>query len=208
MSEEGKSYRLGRRLVRLMHAALRPTDIQTLAEPTLTRLVRQFGQVFYINQLIAGRVRLVAFVLPGTTERALIVPGEYSPIHATATGKAIFAFESQETIERELRKPLTRFQPNTLVDPPKVRAELARVRERGYAMTQSEFEMGVTAIAVPIEIPNAGVLFSVGVAGFDAQMFEKHSKQSYIAALQDGATELQAVLSPNLERAGRRRASL
>lgn len=195
MDEREKTYHLGRRLVRVMHVAFGPRNIQALADPVLSRLLRQFGQVFYINQLIVDKVRLVAFAMPEIAERALIIPGEYSPIHATASGKAIFAFQDDAAIEKQLAMPLKKFLDNTRTDPSTVRGELERVRRQGYAVTHSEFEMGVTAIAVPIDIPHAGVVFSVGVTGLEHQIFEDHPAEVYIDELRKAAVELRVSLS-------------
>jgi DNA-binding IclR family transcriptional regulator len=195
MDEQDKTYHLGRRLVRVMHVAFGARNVQALADPTLSRLLRQFGQVFYVNQLVVDKVRLVAFALPEVAERALIVPGEYSPIHATASGKAIFAFQDEAIIARQLAAPLRKFLPNTLTDPTAIRDELTRVREQGYAITHSEFEMGVTAMAVPIDIPYAGVVFSIGVTGLEQQIFERYPIETYVDELRSAAVELRASLS-------------
>jgi DNA-binding IclR family transcriptional regulator len=193
--EGSKTYRLGRRLMRVFHAAFGRSNIQVLTEPMLNKLVQKFEQVFYVNQLVAGRVRLAAFVIPNNMQRALVVPGEYSPMHATAMGKAIFAYETEGNVDKQLSGDLEKFQPATIVEPDKVRAELARVRERGYATSKSEYEGGVTAIAVPVEIPKVGVTIAIGAAGLDTAMFQKHSLEDYVAALREAATGIQVELS-------------
>ncbi|NEI73625.1 helix-turn-helix domain-containing protein [Rhizobium lusitanum] len=193
--EQDKTYELGQRLIRVMHMAFGSRNIQTLSDPILTRLLRQFGQVSYVNQLVGNKVRLVAFATPERMDRTLVVPGEASPIHATASGKAIFAFQDAAIVDRELSLPLQKYLPNTIVDPAAIREELAEVRVRGYAITKSEFDLGVTALAVPIEIPIAGVVFSIGMTGFENQMFSEASLDQYVLALSEAAEELKPVLS-------------
>lgn len=194
-SENDKTYHLGRRLVRVMHVAFGSRNVQAVADPILSRLLRQFGQVFYVNQLIVDKVRLVAFAMLEVAERALIVPGEYSPIHATASGKAIFAFQERSAIDQQLAKPLQKYLPNTIIDPEIVREELEHVRKQGYAVTHSEFELGVTALAVPIDIPYAGVVFSIGVTGLEQQIFDQYPIETYVAELRDAALELRSSLA-------------
>lgn len=194
LNEQEKTYGVGRRLIRIMHAAFGARNIQALAEPILLRLVRKFGQVFYINQLLAEKARVVAFVMPNVGERPLVVPGEYSPIHASAGGKAIFAFHDEATLERQLAEPLTKFLPNTITDPNAIREELARVRKQGYALTRSEFGVGITAMAVPVEIADAGVVFSIGMAGFESQLFELYPMATYINALRSAAVDFRSAL--------------
>lgn len=198
VDERDKTYHLGRRLIRVMHAAFGARNVQAVADPILSRLLRLFGQVFYLNQLAGDKVRLVAFAMPEVAERALIVPGEYSPIHATASGKAIFAYQDKQLIDKALSAPLTKFLQNTVTDPAMVEQELRKVREQGYAVTHSEFEMGVTALAVPIEIPKAGVIFSVGATGLEHQIFEHFPLEEYVAELRKAAIELRQSLSSHL----------
>jgi DNA-binding IclR family transcriptional regulator len=194
-NEHHKTYHVGRRLMQVMHSAFGGRNVQALAAPILMRLVNKFGQVFYVNQLIAEHARVVAFVMPEIIQRPLVIPGEYSLIHATAGGKAIYAFQDKSVIDRQLAERLQKFLPDTITDPAAVREELARVRKRGYALTRSEYGMGVSAIAVPVEIPHAGVLYSIGVAGFDSHFFETYPIRDYVAALRSAAAEFRSSLT-------------
>lgn len=202
LNEDRRTYFLGSRLVHVMHAAFGSKNIQALVEPILSRLVLRFGQVFYVNHLIAEKARVVAFVMPEVVERALVIPGEYSPIHATAGGKAIFAFQDQAVIGRQLSQPLKKILPNTVTDPVLVRKELERVRKQGYALTRSEFGMGVTAIAVPVDLPDAGVVYSIGMAGFESHLFDRYSLRAYVNALRHAASEFRSVLAVAHKRTG------
>ena len=48
------------------------------------------------------------------------------------------------------RGKLTAFTPRTITDPAELAAEIARVRERGYAEAIEEREVGLSAIAAPV----------------------------------------------------------
>ena len=194
VDEGRRTYRLGRRLIRVFHAAFGPPNVEAVAEPILARLVETFGQVFFVNQLVAGRAKLAAFAVPSGAPRSLVVPGEFSPIHATAAGKAIFAFEDEAMIERALSQPLEKYQPATMTDPDAIRRELALVRERGYALSQSEFDAGVTALAVPVAVEGIGVTYAIGTAGIETSFFERHSLEQYVAAMTLAAQDLRAHL--------------
>ena len=137
-----KVYHLGRRIIRLFHMRMAAERIQALVEPVLHDVVHQFNQICYLTQLHNDEVRLVAFSMPHNANRTLIYPGETSLIHAQAAGKATFAFQDPELIERHLARPLAKLQPNTKTDPREIRRELAEVRRKGYAITDSEFEQG------------------------------------------------------------------
>jgi hypothetical protein len=59
---------------------------------------------------------------------------------------------------------LTQRTPRTLTDPVAIRAELARVKEQGYAVADEEAVAGIIALAVPIYGPSGGVEAAIGLS--------------------------------------------
>ncbi|RWI88898.1 helix-turn-helix domain-containing protein [Mesorhizobium sp.] len=112
-NDPDKTYYIGRRLLLILHTAFRSRKVQARAEPALKRLMQSFGLVLYVDQLIAEKARMVAFVLPECVERALVIFGEHTPINATAAGKAIFAFQEARIIDRQFAGDLPKFQPKS-----------------------------------------------------------------------------------------------
>lgn len=76
--------------------------------------------------------------------------GSRGPLHCGGSAKAILALMSEADTERVLAQPLKAFTTNTLTDPGLLRAELARIRERGYSIDNQEVVMGVFCVAVAI----------------------------------------------------------
>jgi IclR family transcriptional regulator, KDG regulon repressor len=94
------------------------------------------------------------------------VTGHRSPINVTATGKAILAFESEETRDAVLADDLPKLTPLSLSGDA-LAADLEKIRERGYAVNYGEGQMDARGIAVPVfdsrRRPIAGVGTSVPV---------------------------------------------
>ena len=75
-------------------------------------------------------------------------PGAVLPMHTTASGKVIMAHWSPGELDHFLRhKSLRQRTTRTLVDDQRLRAELALVRERGYAIDDEEHEDGLRCVA-------------------------------------------------------------
>ena len=72
------------------------------------------------------------------------------PAHATALGKALLAFSSDEMVDRIIANGLERYTPNTLTDPERVRRCLASIRLTRVAISRWELEPGVSEVAVPV----------------------------------------------------------
>lgn len=79
--------------------------------------------------------------------------GQRGPLHAFAAGKAILAFLPRAEQEAYLsQRELLRYTPHTLSSRAALRRDLALTRSRGYALSVSEHTLGLTSIAVPVEL--------------------------------------------------------
>jgi DNA-binding IclR family transcriptional regulator len=65
-------------------------------------------------------------------------------------GKVLLAWQSPESIEKYLSRPLTRTTPYSIVDPVKLKTELVETKNRGYAIARQESTAGNGSVAVPI----------------------------------------------------------
>jgi len=190
LDSQRKTYRIGERVTRLVHMSMDTATIAQIAQPVLTGLADRYSQVAYITQLVGEEVRLATYVFPSNSKQALVFPGQIFPIHATAAGRATFASQPAELIERQLRRPLEKLQPETNTDPDAVRAELAAVRKRGYAVSDSEVDPGVFAVACPVRSAHSHVIFAVGINGMAHEMHALCPVETYVEALRRAADEL------------------
>ena len=60
---------------------------------------------------------------------------------------------------------LPRYTEHTVTDPDDLRAELAGVRERGWAEAVDELEVGLAAVAAPVYDAHGDVVASMSVSG-------------------------------------------
>jgi IclR family acetate operon transcriptional repressor len=83
--------------------------------------------------------------------RLFAEPGRRVPAHTSGAGKAILAYEDNGLLENlYAREPFERLTPHTITAAAVLREELARVRRRGYALDNEEYEEGVSCVAAPI----------------------------------------------------------
>jgi IclR family KDG regulon transcriptional repressor len=96
--------------------------------------------------------------------RVTPTPGRRAPLHCTAVGKAILAFQSDAMI-RFAAKRLEAFTPRTITTSERLRAELAEIRRRGFAMNLGEWRAGAHGIGAPIANPDGTIGAAVSVIG-------------------------------------------
>lgn len=168
--ERTKVYVLGPRMIQLCLLAVTPSSIVDTARPLLRDLVATFGETAYLAKLSGAAVESIAMEMPRSDDKSFVQPGRIMPFHASASGKAICAFQPPDFIGRKLAEPRTRFTSDTKVDEDELRAELERVRSQGYAVCDNELDPGVLSFAVPVGVDGWGVMFSIGLLGLSERI--------------------------------------
>jgi IclR family transcriptional regulator, acetate operon repressor len=122
-------------------------DLVSIAQPALTRLGEQTGETVNLGvPHEGGLVEQIAqvdsrYLIGGTNWVGLTVP-----LHCAALGKVLLAFGAAELPKGRLEQRTSR----TIISRVALAAELAAVRERGYAVTIEELEPGLVAVAAPV----------------------------------------------------------
>jgi len=163
--ETGK-YRLGLAVFELGSLVRRKIDISLEAKPWLMTLREQTGETVDLSILDHGGVVCVNFLESKNVNRISSGVGLRKPVHCTAEGKALIAFQPASTIDRIVGGgTVERRTPRTLIDPGPLKEELANIRARGYATDDEEYELGVRSIAAPIRDDSGNSVAAVGVTG-------------------------------------------
>ena len=190
VAPENKTYHIGNRLKRVLLLTLGSDSLKDMAKPILAQLSEQYRETAYVVQLTNSGVQLVDFYLPTKGSRTLVHPGYEFPMHATAAGKIVYAYQSQEVINSELSKKIERYMPNTMVRKTQIRSELERVKSRGYAVNDVELDPGVYAIAAPIKIAGDTVMGALAIAGIRDRILKTHSEEEIAGNLKNCARGL------------------
>lgn len=96
--------------------------------------------------------------------------GLRTPGHATSSGKLLIALAADEVLEDLLARDLEPFTAATITDPAALRSEIQRIRQRGWATSDEEWEPGITAVAVPLVQPDGRVEAALTVTAPSRQL--------------------------------------
>jgi IclR family KDG regulon transcriptional repressor len=162
--ETGK-YRLGLALFELGSLVRRKMDVSTEAKPLLKVLKEKTGETVHLAILDHGSVLYINKIESGQAIRMSTSVGARAPVHCTADGKALLAFQSVEVIDQTIRAGLPQCSPKTVTDAKSLLRDLAAVRARGYAIDDEESELGLRSIAAPIRSHSGAVIASLSIAG-------------------------------------------
>lgn len=117
--------------------------------------------------------------------------GEPLSLHATASGKAIFAHLPAKKREEMFETEFEQITENTITDPEALRDELEYVREQGYSFNREESFNGLRAVGVPIQDETETVVGSLSVAGPANKLSGEFFEEELPNLLQGHANEIE-----------------
>ncbi|MCV7193368.1 IclR family transcriptional regulator [Mycolicibacterium brumae] len=158
-------YQLGDGVVQLAAGVTQRHDISVLSRTVCQQLAADAGETVNIAILDGDELLTLDQVLGASAITTVNWTGQRQVLHATAGGKVFLAAMSDADLDEHLRRPLTSFTEHTIVDPALLRAEIARVRETGWATTGDELEIGLAALAAPIRSLRGDVEAVVAISG-------------------------------------------
>jgi DNA-binding IclR family transcriptional regulator len=165
-ANNSQNYRLGFKLMELSYNAKISMPVVQYAMPFMEELLIHTGKIIYLTTHVNGRVLYLECLYP--TKRAITysVYGKTLPMHCTGCGKAMLAYMSEENVDTIIAKwGLPRITPNTITNVSKLKRALAKYRELGYAIDNSEEGHNVRCIAMPIRSSDGNVAGALSISG-------------------------------------------
>jgi len=182
--QDSRAYVAGPALVEIGLAAVRQLDIRLLARPVLEDLAATFAETAHLTILEGATVRYLDAVESSRALRVSARTGTALPANCTASGKAMLAALPDSEVPALFDRPgsvgpgkLPSLTKRSVTSLTRLRAELRRVRERGYALNTEESEEGVASVAVAVlghrDAPIAALAVSAPVTRLDAKMADQ-----------------------------------
>jgi DNA-binding IclR family transcriptional regulator len=162
-SDTGK-YRLGMALFELGALVRRRMDVANEGRPKLRELLEKTGETVQMGVVDHLSVLYVYEMESPRAIRMAAAVGGRAPLHCTAVGKVLLAYQPEDFVERVFQAGLTAYTARTVTKRDAVLAMLCEVRSREHAIDDEESESGLRAVAAPIRNQNGAVIAAVGVA--------------------------------------------
>jgi DNA-binding IclR family transcriptional regulator len=161
-----------------------------VAQPFLEKLGKATGETVNIGVASNGAVEQIAqvdstYMIGGTNWVGLSVP-----LHCSALGKVLLAYGAAQLV------PGTKLEARTeksITTEAALRADLASVRARGYAVTDEELEPGLIAIAAPVHGYDGSVVAALSVSAPATRMTKERATAAAERCVEEAAG-LSAVL--------------
>lgn len=157
-------YRLGVGNLRLAGATTARLDVVSEARDVSRQLAASTGETVNVAVLADTAALYVDQVAASSALQSHNWVGQRIPLHATSNGKVLLSEMTDEAVHAAVRE-LPQLTDKTITDRDKLAAELAHVRQVGYALANNELEVGLSAAAAPIRNVRGDIVASLSVSG-------------------------------------------
>lgn len=185
-----RRYALGPRLIRLGESAGRQLGAD--ARPFLAEIASELGESANLAMIDRDMVVYIAQASSAHSMRMFTEVGRRVFTHCTGVGKAVLAQLDDGAVREIVRRVgMPAATEHSLTDLDALLAELAVIRERGYAIDEGEQEIGVRCYAVPV--PGAPTPTALSVSGPNSRVTDTFGEKA-VPALQRRAAAIGAAL--------------
>jgi DNA-binding IclR family transcriptional regulator len=173
---------IGERLIRIALLGKSDVDVRRAAAPLLKAAAVQFSETVFLSRFRNSQVEIIHVETPDDPARAYIHPGlGVRPMHACSCSKAIAAFAEPQFQDCIIGGTLRAYTEHTMTTEDELRADFARIVDRGFADCDQEIDLGI------------GATFSVGAVG-PIRRFGQDQRQAIGEKLMELATRVSGAI--------------
>ena len=182
-----REYRLGPSVLRL--AAQREAQVPTrdAAMPILQELANATGETAHMSLIMASVLRPLAVAYSTAyATRVTMEDTDSLPFHATSSGLAVLAFQSEAFVAAQLDKPLVKLAVRTETNPANLRDRIAHITKSGVAESAGAYETDVNSMAVPLFDAFGSCIGAVSVAAIASRQSSEQVTRTRATLIQAG----------------------
>ena len=164
-AEDGK-YRLGVRLFEYGCVVSRGWNVLEAAAEPMRRVAEETGETVSISTLDRGEVLVLDCADAHSDLRVVSEKGARLPLHCTSQGKLLLAYLPESQRRSLLRGcDFAAYTPHGHTSAAALEGELPEILERGYAIENGEYRIGLRSASAPVFDVNGQAAYAVCVVG-------------------------------------------
>jgi IclR family transcriptional regulator, KDG regulon repressor len=191
---DSERYGLAMRMFELGAKALQYPDLVEIAKVPMQRIADATGETVHLGTLIDSEIIYVHKVDSRHTLGMYSRIGRRAPLHCTAIGKVLMAWEHPSRRERILDgcdfKP---FREKTITSREDYEAELQRTLAQGFGQDREEFDDHIRCAAIPVFDRLNQVVAGISVS-FPSFRYDLAREPELVAMLRDASREMSRAL--------------
>jgi IclR family transcriptional regulator, KDG regulon repressor len=158
-------YRLGFRFIEMASLVLQDAELHRWANPYLERLSTEYGETVDLSILDGSHVIYLEVIESRQRVKLAAAIGQRLPAYYTASGKALLAYLPEEQVKIIINDNLAESPRKSSVPIEEMIADLRVTAERGYSISEQEYEEDINAVAAPIFDAENHPIASIAIVG-------------------------------------------
>ncbi len=151
VSTDGKLFWLTPRVLRLGQSYLESARLPRIVQPFLQRVTAGTQEIAYVSVLDGEDIVYIARNGSNRSMNTGFVLGSRVPAQVTAAGLLMLSMRTPEWLESWLQHhEFKAYTSYTIASKDRLRLELARIRQQGWAVSEQQLELIYRGIAVPL----------------------------------------------------------
>lgn len=190
-----RSYRLGPALFEIGSAYISGTDLVADGQVVVSEVARACDETVHLAVLDGADVLYIVKEEGTRTIRMVSAVGKRFPAHGTGVGKILLSSLDDTTLAERFpgARPLAALTPQTITDPEALRAEVARIRSRGYALDHEESTPGLCCVAAPVYGAAGDIIAGMSIS-VPSVRFSPARRDELLALVRSQAKRLSTIL--------------
>lgn len=185
------NYRLGLKTFEMGQVFFHQLGLLKQVRSILEDLVSKCNETAYVAILHGNEVVYLDGVETTQSVREVSRIGWRIPAYCTAIGKAQLAYLSKEEVDRILKETnIKAYTENTITDIDRLKAELEKIREQGFALDNSEYEVEIKCVGVPVRDYTHRVVAGICISGPIYRMTEQRIQQELITVVKNAGRDI------------------
>jgi DNA-binding IclR family transcriptional regulator len=185
---DSDKYQLGPGLLHLGSSYLDLNELRARSLVHAERLAQHTGEAVRVGVLHGPSVVIVHHVFRPDAAFQVLEVGAQLPAHASALGKAILAY--QPALEAELTAETLPRLTNRTLTAAALTAELADVRDKGFAREREEAVLGESSLAAPIADHAGHAVGAIAIVGETRRILPRGPAKGLPEAVADAARSI------------------
>ncbi|MEH7415764.1 IclR family transcriptional regulator [Neobacillus drentensis] len=176
-------YKLGYRFLKMARIVRKDHGLMVVSRPEMEKLNEETKETIILS--VRSNFHAVCLeVIPSLYPiKVSSEQGGVIPLHCGASSKVLLSSLEESFIDQLYEMGLVKkYLENTLYEKQALIEDLQRIRENGYAFSDSEIDEGVLSYSVPIRDFNEKVVASLSIAGPSERMLQQ-DKHFYVEKL-------------------------
>lgn len=200
LESDDNYYWLTPKVLKFSSSYLSTARLPKVAQPILNILAEKTALVYSVVVIDNNDVVPVARSIASQTDNFRVSPfgihlGNRIPVHASSTGKIFLAQKSQAEQSKWIQDyEFKRFTSHTIIDQEQFTEALSQVSKQAFCISSEEYELGVTAVAVPIVNQHGDVIAAVNAVAAVSKVSEYYLKNTVVSLLQEASKQIRDVI--------------